>query len=148
MFSKTATPKMIAKASPPDGYKSIVSNSPFGWHVGPFFEKEMPGNRVKRGFRVADDHLNAGGVCHGGMLMTFADILIASAVFKVAAPPFVTIKLSTNFVSSAKCGQWVEGEAEVVGLQDGFASVEAALRNESEAVATISAVFKALGARR
>lgn len=147
MFSKTATDEMIAQASPPDGFYSIVSNSPFGWEVGPFFEKKTDDNTVRRGFRVTSKHLNAGGVCHGGMLMTFADILIASAVFKAAPPPFVTIKLATEFVGAAHIGVWIDGRAEVVGLHDGFATVIGTISEGETVVASVSAVFKSLAPR-
>jgi acyl-coenzyme A thioesterase PaaI-like protein len=147
MFSKTATDEMITAANPPSGYYSIVSNSPFGWEVGPFFEHEMKGMAVRRGFRVSENHINAGGVCHGGMLMTFADILIAAAVLKATEPPFVTVKLTTDFVGPAPLYAWVEGEAEVAAIRDGFATVNGTIKTDEAIVATISSVFRCLGQR-
>jgi acyl-coenzyme A thioesterase PaaI-like protein len=144
MFSKIATEEMVAQAVPPDGYYSIVSNSPFGWEVGPFFERQLPSLDVERGFRVDNKHLNTGGVCHSGVLMTFADILIASAVMKILEPPFVTVKLTTDFIDTVCQDSWVYGTADVTGVEDGFASVTGVIKVDDQIVATISAVFKSL----
>ena len=147
IFSKTATDEMVEAANPPLDYYSIVSNSPFGWEVGPFFEREVEGNSVCRGFRVSEKHINAGGVCHGGMLMTFADILIAAAVLKVTSPPFVTIRLATDFVGPAPLGSWVEGVAEAVTVKDGFATITGTIKADKVVSATVSSVFRCLGKR-
>jgi len=100
-----------------------------------------------RGFRVAERHINAGGVCHGGMMMTFADILLAHAVMTVADPPFVTARLTTDFIDAARLGDWVEGEAECGGEADGLVAVSAKITANGRLVASASALFKLLRRR-
>ncbi|MFC4346990.1 PaaI family thioesterase [Kordiimonas lipolytica] len=143
---RRATPDMVAAANPPEGFEPILSNSPFGWENGPIFEKADDSGRV-RGFRVADRHINAGGACHGGMIMTFADILLATAVFDVAEPPFVTVRLTTDFIGPAFKDEWLEGRAEVTGVDDGLVAVTGRMVAEGRQVASVSGLFKVIRSR-
>ena len=145
MVARRATPEMVDLAAPPAGFEAIVSNSSFAWENGPFFEKAGP--VPIRGFRVAERHINAGGVCHGGMMMTFADILLAHAVMTVSDPPFVTARLTTDFIDVARLGDWVEGEAECAGETDGLVSVSCKITSSGRLVASASALFKLLRRR-
>lgn len=143
---RKATPDMVAEVNPPEGFEPILSNSPFGWENGPIFEKQTDTGKV-RGFRVAERHINAGGACHGGMIMTFADILLATAVFEVAEPPFVTVRLTTDFLGPAFLGQWVEGQARVTGEEDGLVAVTGEISSEGKSVASVSGLFKCIRRR-
>ncbi|SDD54185.1 PaaI family thioesterase [Kordiimonas lacus] len=143
---RRATPDMVAAANPPAGFEPILSNSPFGWENGPIFEKTDDSGKV-RGFRVADRHINAGGACHGGMIMTFADILLATAVFVVAEPPFVTVRLTTDFIGPAFKGEWLEGRACVTGIDDGLVAVTGEMHAGDRAVASVSGLFKTIRPR-
>ena len=147
VLARKATPEMVAAANPPPGYEPILSNSAFGWENGPIFERR-DGKSVWRGFRVSARHINAGGMCHGGMMMTFADILLATAVKDVAEPPFVTIRLSTDFIDAAFEGEWVEGTAVSNGIEDGVVPVSCTMMAEGRIVATASGLFKLLGTRK
>ena len=144
---RKATPEMVAAANPPEGFEPILSNSAFGWENGPIFEYNGTEGR-KRGFRVAERHINAGGMCHGGMMMTFADILLATAVMEVAEPPFVTIRLTTDFIDAAFQGEWVEGEAVASGVEDGVVPVSCVMKANGRTVASASGLFKLLGSRK
>lgn len=143
---RKATPEMVAAANPPAGFGAILSNSPFGWENGPIFEKKSDTGRV-RGFRVADRHINAGGACHGGMVMTFADILLATAVFDVAEPPFVTVRLTTDFIGPAFKGEWLEGRAVVTGVDGSLVAVTGTMEAEGRPVASVSGLFKVVRPR-
>ena len=149
---RRATPDMVAAARPPSGFEPIVSNSPFGWENGPLFERVPEGGGfenggLERGFRVAEKHINAGGFCHGGMIMTFADIVLASAVMTVADPPFVTVRLTTDFIASAKLDDWVTGRGRVTGQRDGLVMLSGEILVEGTIIAGLSGAFKLLRAR-
>lgn len=143
---RIATPEMVAAANPPEGFNPIVSNSPFGWENGPLFEREGPDGLI-RGFRVADRHINAGGAVHGGMVMTFADILLASAVFQVADAPLVTVRLTTDFLGPAFKGDWLEGQAYLTGVDDGLIAVTGDIYVADRPIASVSGVFKRIRPR-
>ena len=147
LVSRKATPEMVAAADPPPGFEPILSTSAFGWENGPIFERRDD-NTVTRGFRVAERHINAGGMCHGGMMMTFADILLATAVKAVAEPPFVTIRLTTDFIDAAFEGEWMEGTASSTGVEDAIVPVSCTMKAEGRLVASASGLFKLLGSRK
>lgn len=134
---------MVAAARPPEGFESILSNSPFGWENGPIFEK-ITDSGVQRGFRIAPRHTNAGGALHGGMVMTFADILLATAVHAIAKPPFVTVRLTTDFIGPAFEGDWVEGSAVAEPPQDGIIAVRGLITTDGKPVASAQGLFKAI----
>ena len=92
----------------PEGFEPIKSENPFGQAVGPIYEKPE-GDGWVRGFLVETKHTNRSGVAHGGVLMTFADIVLARAVLTVADLPFVTVQMNSQFIAPAKLGTWVEG---------------------------------------
>jgi len=137
---------MISAANPPEGYSSILSTSPFGWENGPIFNR-TDGEDFKRGFRIASKHLNAGGVLHGGMVMTFADIVLAQAVSKVAEPPFVTIRLTSDFIGIAVEGDWVEGTATAEAPKDGIVAVQGIIEVKGKIIASAQGLFKTLRRR-
>ena len=138
---KRATPALIASANPPTGYEPIISTSAFGWENGPIFEKVEEG-AFHRGFRVAERHTNAGGAVHGGMIMTFADILLARGVGDIAEPPFVTIRCTTDFVGPAFEGEWVFGTANAEAPNDSIVAVSGIIRTEARIVASTQGLFK------
>lgn len=145
--AKRATPEMMAEANPPEGYASILSTSPFGWENGPIFDRTTE-DGFMRGFRIAPRHLNAGGVLHGGMVMTFADIVLAQAVSRVTEPPFVTIRLTTDFIGIAVEGDWVEGTAVAEEPVDGIVAVTGSIQVQGRAIASAQGLFKTLRQKR
>lgn len=143
---KQATPEMVAEANPPLGFKPIISTSPFGWANGPVFERRDK-NGCARGFRIAERHINAGGVLHGGMVMTFADIVLAQASSTVLDGPFVTVRMTTDFIGPAFLGDWVEGEGDAWLSEDDIAVVRARITAEGKLIATAQGFFKAIRRR-
>jgi uncharacterized protein (TIGR00369 family) len=96
--------------------------APLGIRMG-FLESNGPlylrwaDDRVVLGFRVAMRHCNPGNVCHGGMLATFADMLLPIAArlqSKTEMGFLPTINLTCDFLAPAPLGSWVEGRADAV----------------------------------
>jgi uncharacterized protein (TIGR00369 family) len=56
------------------------------------------------------------GICHGGMLATFADMTLAIGANHAAslARFLPTISLACDFLAPARLGSWVEGRAQVL----------------------------------
>ncbi|MGF1606651.1 MAG: PaaI family thioesterase [Rhodothalassiaceae bacterium] len=127
--------------APPPGFAPIRSSNPFGKANGPIYHREDEAGWA-RGFRVEDKHCNAGRVAHGGMLMTFADILLAQAVLKQTPPPFVTLRLVSDFVAPAPLGAWVEGTARVIRSTREIVFVEGMVFADGAPSLNVSALFK------
>src|SRR3954469_12855569 len=84
--------------------------------VGPLYGK-WADDRLVLGFRVERRHCNPGQVAHGGMLATFADMLlpIAARFQSKAELGFLpTMNLTCDYLAPAPLGSWVEGRADLV----------------------------------
>lgn len=134
----------VTQANAPEGFTPIISSNPFGAHIGPIFEK-IEGDGFVRAIRVSDKHLNSGGVAHGGVLMTFADIVLGQAMLNATGGgPAVTVRLVSDFIAPAKDGVWVEGRAEVSRAGKTLIFVSGALTVEGKTIFTAQGTFKPL----
>lgn len=106
----------IETADAPAGFAPLAIRMGFLETNGPLYLRWAE-DRVILGFRVGLRHCNPGRVCHGGMLATFADMLlpIAARLQSRAEMGFLpTINLTCDFLAPAPLGSWVEGRAEAV----------------------------------
>jgi uncharacterized protein (TIGR00369 family) len=127
----------------PEGFTPIVHHANFGALTGPFYDKESADGFV-RAFRVQEKHINPGGIAHGGMLATFADIVLARAILREQMRPMVTIRLLTDFTGPARLGDWVEGRAEVVRSTRSLVFARGELMVGHHRVLIASGVFRVL----
>jgi uncharacterized protein (TIGR00369 family) len=111
--------------------------------TGPFHVR-FEGENLVMGFRVQARHSNPGGICHGGAMMTFADVCmgVASAVqggLPVAFLP--TISLSGDFLAPTPVGAWVEGRTQVLRVTKRFVFAQALATADGTPVLRTSGVF-------
>lgn len=125
----------------PSGYRQVPSSAPFGARNGPFFEKR-DGERLWRGFRVLERHCNQGDIVHGGMLTTFADVVMGTAAWAGTGGPSVTVRMVVDFLAPARLGDWVEGSAELTRATKSLVFVDATLKVGRRTVLTASGVYK------
>jgi len=131
----------------PEGYQPMNWFRGFGRQIGPLYERIGDDGTYARAFLVQEHHTNGMGNCHGGMLMAFADMAFGHAVTMATHRYWVTVRLLTDFLSSAKVGEWVEGNAEVIGTEEDFFTVQGRIWCGDRTIMTGTAVFKALGER-
>jgi acyl-coenzyme A thioesterase PaaI-like protein len=137
---------VTAEASaPPDGFVESRDRGPYTTHNGPLFHKR-DGERFFHGFRVLKRHCNGLGTLHGGMLMSFADGLMGGACFVVAKVPAMTVRVTADFLSIAKTGDWIEGEARVKRATKSLVFVEADIHANGRLIMTASGIFKIMEA--
>jgi uncharacterized protein (TIGR00369 family) len=138
------TQAMTADATVPDGFRPVRIGGPFVAHTGPLFARIEDG-RVQLGFRVEPRHTNPLGICHGGMLATFADMLIpcASMYHPGQEAGFLpTISLQVDYMGSAPLGSWVQGEGEVLRTTRNMLFGQAMVTCNGEPAMRVSGVFK------
>jgi uncharacterized protein (TIGR00369 family) len=131
----------------PDGYTLIDWTRGFGTVAGPFYEKKGPGRSYARAFRVEPHHANGMGNAHGGMLLTFADMAFGHVVSAEKAMWWVTVRLSCDFLSSARQGDWVEGNATILSVQDDLFSIRGRVWVGDRTILTGQGLFKAIAPR-
>jgi uncharacterized protein (TIGR00369 family) len=130
----------------PQGFVRIpdAALDAFTGHVGPFYAR-FEGEALVIGFRVARRHSNPGGICHGGALMTFADVFmaVASAVQGRMAESFLpTINLSADFLAPTPLGSWVEGRTDMLRKGRNFVFAQGMTTADGVPVMRSSGIFK------
>ena len=109
---------------------------------------DLKGRVQIRGFRPGPQHANAHGIVHGGMLATFLDSAMGSAVFHVLQRRCVTVRLSIDYLMPARLGDWLQAEAEVVGHDAQVAQVRGRLYGPRHDVLAGLGSFVLLSRRR
>ncbi len=130
--------------TPPHGFVRSERRGPFTEHNGPLFHKADTDSTV-HGFQALKRHCNGYGIVHGGMLASFLDGLLGHAVGAAAKRPAVTIHLSLDYLSMARAGDWIEGEAKVTRLTRDVAFAEARAYAGSTDLIRATALFKLMG---
>lgn len=103
-------------APAPEGFVALeLPPSPFVLANGRFHGK-WEGERFVLGLRVEERHCNVMGVCHGGMVMTMADMLltVGSNIQANLSRFLPTISMTCDFLAPASQGDWLEGRVEVL----------------------------------
>ncbi|MBI5721632.1 MAG: PaaI family thioesterase [Burkholderiales bacterium] len=112
-----AAPVPAAEPGVPPGFRRSRAGAGFISLNGPLYFLHE-GGQFKLGFRVEARHCNTMGICHGGMLATFADMLLpmgAIVQVKELHDRFLpTVSLQVDYIGPAKLGDWVEGEMQVL----------------------------------
>lgn len=118
-----------------DGWRRLGAAEGFLAGVGPLWWRR-DGEGLAMGFRVEPRHCNPVGACHGGMLMTLADVVMGFGLGdRLGGTRFVpTVGLSGDFLAPAPLGAVVSGRAEILrqGRRLGFA--QCVLRTERNAM--------------
>ena len=134
-----------ATTAHPDGFAAPTRVSAYSALVGPIFEgtTAVP----QRGFRVQDKHINRAGIVHGGMLMSFADMVMGRAVREIGPGGGVTVRMTTDFLGPAHLGDWVAGEAKVTRTTRTLVYIDAEITANGRLILTASGIFRRLGRR-
>jgi uncharacterized protein (TIGR00369 family) len=127
------------------GFVETKLIDPFEVFIGPVFEQGAPGEKT---FALPIDarHVNARGVIHGGMLMTFADCALGQAVWDVTdRAPSVTLNMQGQFLKPAKAGDIVLVKPELIRRTKAFVFMRGDFKVGDEAVFAVTSVWKLLG---
>jgi uncharacterized protein (TIGR00369 family) len=128
----------------PEGFAPFKIAMGFLESNGPLYGK-WDGERLLLGFRVEMRHCNPGRVAHGGMLATFADMLLPIAArfqSKVDMGFLPTVNLSCDYLAPAPLGSWVEGRAEPIKLTRNLLFAQGIATADGEPVLRANGIFK------
>lgn len=129
----------------PPRFRPIPMGGPFITNNGPFYGR-LDGNRLLFGFRVEERHCNPMKICHGGMLASFADMLMpCAALYQETVPErrfLPTISLQIDYLAPAPLGAWVQGEADVLRSTRNMLFAQGLVRADGVLAMRVSGVFK------
>src|SRR6201995_4988044 len=128
----------------PDGFRPFKFSTGFIEAIGPLYGK-WDGQNLLMGFRCEMRHCNPGGVAHGGMLATFADMLLpfASRFQSKTDMGFLpTVNLACDFLAPAPKGAWVEGRGDVVRMTRNLLFAQGLATADGESCLRANGIFK------
>ena len=99
----------------PEGFEQHVRSSPLTAPWEPIYYKRTA-DAVILGLRLAEPHTNSRGLAHGGFITALADnaMGLSCSVKRDGKSRLLTASLSIDFINSARIGQWVAFETEVI----------------------------------
>lgn len=126
----------------PAGFEQVPTGLGFTDNLQPFYHR-IEGGVVSFGLHVGEQHVNMMGICHGGVLMTLADIAAASGVNhargEVGGSP--TINLSLDFINAGKRGEWLQADVSEVTVKRRFGFCNGLIASERGLVARFNGTF-------
>lgn len=128
----------------PAGFRTIDVGGGYIAANGPLHAAWRDGQLVL-GLRIEPRHCNPAMQCHGGMLTSFADMLLPyAAMYDLEVPRRFTptISLHVDFVAPAPLGSWIEGTATVVRSTRSLLFVQGLVFIGAEPVMRASGIFK------
>ncbi len=129
----------------PEGFKARNFGEGFVAVNGPLYARRTDSG-IQVGFRVEARHTNPMNICHGGMLASFADMLLPMTAHHLcpeAKGRFLpTISLQIDYLSQAALGSWVQGEAQVMRVTRSMIFMQGLITAEGVNVARVSGIFK------
>jgi uncharacterized protein (TIGR00369 family) len=134
-----------AIAGVPPGFRPVPMGGGFIGANGPLYVLHE-GPLVKLGFRVEARHCNPMGICHGGMLASFCDMLLPISVHRKSAEVgqrfLPTVSLQIDYMAPAPLGAWVEGECDVLKVTRAMVFAQGLVRADGVVAVRCSGVFK------
>src|ERR1700749_1686876 len=99
----------------PDGFEPMTRRSPLSDPWRPLYWKTTD-KAVIVGLRLATPHTNSRGLIHGGLIAALTDAAMGySCAHQMGnVSSLVTIGLVIDFIGSAKVGQWLAIESDVI----------------------------------
>jgi acyl-coenzyme A thioesterase PaaI-like protein len=86
------------------------------------------------------------GICHGGMMATFCDMLLpisAHVLSQEIGNRFLpTINLQIDYLAASPLGAWVQGEAQLLRSTRSLVFMQGLVQADGAPVARVSGIFK------
>lgn len=126
----------------PPGFEPIPRGLGFTDTLQPIYRR-VDDEGISIGLLVDEQHLNMMGICHGGVLMTLADVAAASGVNhargEVGGSP--TINLSLDFINGGRRGEWLQADTSAVTVKRRFGFCNGLITSSRGIVARFNGTF-------
>jgi uncharacterized protein (TIGR00369 family) len=127
----------------PTGFERHFRQSPLTDPWEPLYSKRTD-NAVIIGLRLAKPHTNGRGLIHGGLIAALADNAMGySCAHRMGGEAsLVTIGLAVDFVGTAKVGQWLAVESEVIRTGRTICFAQSLIKADDVVIARTNATFR------
>jgi acyl-coenzyme A thioesterase PaaI-like protein len=133
----------------PEGFEPHFRPSPLTKPWEPIYHKKTP-DAVMLGLRLAEPHTNSRGIAHGGFITAMADNAMGlSCGMKRDAgiTRLITASLGVDFIASARIGQWVAFEPEIIKLGNSLCFVQCFVTADGARIARANGTFSVVTKR-
>jgi uncharacterized protein (TIGR00369 family) len=127
----------------PEGFEPHFRRSPLTDPWEPLYSKRTDG-AVIIGVRLAKPHTNGRGLIHGGLIAALADSAMGHSCARQmgGTASLVTIGLAVDFVGSAKVGQWLAVESDVIRTGTTICFAQSLVKADDAVIARANATFR------
>jgi uncharacterized protein (TIGR00369 family) len=131
----------------PAGFVAYRRPSRYFELIGPVYEALEDASVV--GLLIDERHTNSRGFVHGGLLVAVADAVMGHSGEREGGEGrrLVSVSLTTDFLGSARCGEWVQGRARVRRAGRTLTFAEATFTASGRTVLAASGIFAASAPR-
>ena len=132
----------------PEGFQPHFRRSPLTDPWEPLYSKRTD-KAVIIGLRLAKPHTNGRGLIHGGLIAALADNAMGySCAQRIGgAASLVTIGLAVDFIGSAKVGQWLAVESDVIRTGSTICFAQSLVKADDIVIARANATFRVVPKR-
>ena len=133
----------------PDGFERHCPQSPLTAPWEPIYSKRTE-DAVIIGLRLAEPHTNSRGLVHGGLITSLADNamgLSCGAGLEGGGSRLLTVSLSIDFIGSAKVGQWLAVETDVIKLGSNLCFAQCFVTADGARIARANGTFSVVKKR-
>ena len=135
-------PQASAPAPAPDGYRPFRLQGEFPALYGPMLYRQDADGRYVCGLATGSGHDSGFSVVHGGVQFAFVDDLMGRAVAATSRRYASTIALDVSYLASVPVGGWLEGHADIAGLDEDHCYIRASVSHAGEAVLTADGIWR------
>jgi uncharacterized protein (TIGR00369 family) len=127
----------------PEGFELQSRRSPLTDPWEPIYSKQTP-DAIILGLRLATPHTNARGFVHGGLIAAMTDKAMGHSCGHSmrGAHSLVTISMAIDFISSARIGQWLTVETDVIKTGSTICFAQCVARADDVVIARANATFR------
>lgn len=124
------------------GYQVWGDADPFENLIGPFFHKDNGDSTFRSAFIAEQRHCNAGGMLHGGLLMSFADYSLFTIAKEHLGGPCVTVAMNSDFVAAGQKGELIESTGELVRATRSLMFIRGKIFSADKTILSFSGIIK------
>jgi len=127
----------------PTGFEPLTRRSPLTEPWQPLYAKTTD-KAVIIGLQLAVPHTNSRGLIHGGLIAALSDAAMGySCAHRMGnISSLVTVGLSVDFIGSAKIGQWLTIESDVVKTGNTICFAQCLVIADDAVIARANATFR------
>ena len=137
-------------STPPEGFTPHFRRSPLTEPWEPIFSQQRP-DRVIIDLYAREPHTNSRGMVHGELIAALADnamglscVAVLTGEGRKPEGGLVTVSMATDFIGTAKLGQWVAFDTRYVKTGRTLCFAQAFITADGEVIGRADARFRVL----